>query len=70
MGNNKDAAEMAGINYKRLYVVAFAISGALAAMGGFAEVNGVQHMLVQGFNPDVSAAGIGIAIWRTATQSA
>lgn len=62
VGNNKDAAEMAGINYKRLYVVAFAISGALAAMGGFAEVNGVQHMLVQGFNPDVGAAGIGIAI--------
>lgn len=62
VGSNRDAAEMAGISYKSLYVVAFFISGALAAMGGFTEVNGVQHMLVQGFNPDVGAAGIGIAI--------
>jgi len=43
-------------------VAAFFISGALAALGGLAEVNGVQHMLVQGFNPDIGAAGIGIAI--------
>lgn len=62
VGSNKDAAEMAGINYKRLYVAAFFIAGALGAMGGFTEVNGVQHMLVQSFNPDVGAAGIGIAI--------
>ena len=62
VGQGKEAAELAGINYRRLYVVAFCVSGALAAMGGFVEVNGVQHMLVQGFNPDVGAAGIGIAI--------
>lgn len=62
VGSNKDAAEMAGISSKKIYVMAFFISGALAAMGGFAEVNGVQHMLVQNFNPDVGAAGIGIAI--------
>ncbi len=62
VGQGKDAAEMAGINYRALYVVAFFIAGALAAMGGFIEVNGVQHMLVQNFNPDIGAAGIGIAI--------
>lgn len=62
VGSNKDAAELAGINYQRLYIAAFAIAGALGALGGFTEVNGVQHMLVQGFNPDVGAAGIGIAI--------
>lgn len=62
VGSNKDAAEMAGINHKRLYIAAFSIAGALGALGGFTEVNGVQHMLVQGFNPDVGAAGIGIAI--------
>lgn len=62
VGQGKDAAELAGINYKTLYVAAFFISGALAALGGLAEVNGVQHMLVQGFNPDIGAAGIGIAI--------
>jgi hypothetical protein len=68
VGQGKDAAELAGINYKRLYVVAFFVSGALAAMGGFAEVNGVQHMLVQGFNPDIGAAGIGIAILANSTD--
>lgn len=62
VGQGKEAAELAGIDYRRLYVVAFFISGALAALGGFVEVNGVQHMLVQGFNPDIGAAGIGIAI--------
>lgn len=61
-GQGKDATAMAGINYKTLYIIAFFISGALAALGGFVEVNGAQHMLVQGFNPDVGAAGIGIAI--------
>lgn len=62
VGQGKDAAALAGINYRTLYVAAFFISGALAALGGFVEVNGAQHMLVQGFNPDVGAAGIGIAI--------
>lgn len=62
VGANKDAAEMAGINAKMIYVWAFFISGALGALGGYTEVNGVQHMLVQNFNSDVGAAGIGIAI--------
>jgi simple sugar transport system permease protein len=62
VGSNKDAAEMAGINSKQIFVMAFFISGALGALGGFTEVNGVQHMLVQNFNSDVGSAGIGIAI--------
>ncbi|HWQ83289.1 MAG TPA: ABC transporter permease [Anaerolineales bacterium] len=62
VGSNKDAAEMAGISSRLITIVTFFIAGALAAMGGFAEVNGVQHMLVQGFNPDIGSAGIGIAI--------
>jgi len=62
VGLNKDAAEIAGINSRRIYILAFFISGALGAMGGFTEVNGVQHMLVQNFNPGVGSAGIGIAI--------
>jgi len=62
VGNNKDASEMAGISANQIYIKAFFISGALGALGGFTEVNGVQHMLVQNFNPGVGAAGIGIAI--------
>ncbi len=62
VGYNAEAARMSGINAKKLYILAFFISGALAGVAGFTEVNGVQHMLVQGFNPDIGAAGIGIAI--------
>jgi ribose transport system permease protein len=34
LGGNKDAAEMAGINIKLVKILAFALAGALAAMGG------------------------------------
>jgi len=65
-GFNARAARLAGINSKRLYIAAFFIAGALAACAGFTEVNGMQHMLVQGFNPDIGSAGIGIAILANA----
>ena len=35
-------------------------------MAGFTEVNGVQHMLLQGFNPYIGAEGLGIAILANA----
>ena len=66
VGYNANAARLGGINAKRLYVAAFFIAGALAACAGFTEVNGVQHMLVQGFNPNIGSAGIGIAILANA----
>jgi simple sugar transport system permease protein len=66
VGNNAGAARLAGINGNRLYIASFFISGALAACAGFTEVNGVQHMLLQGFNPNIGAAGIGIAILANA----
>lgn len=65
-GQNARAARMSGINPDRVYVLIFAVAGALAGAAGFTEVNGVQHMLVQGFNPDVGAQGIGIAILANA----
>lgn len=66
VGSNASAARMSGINSSRIYVIAFFISGALAGMAGFTEVNGVQHMLIQNFNPDVGSAGLGIAILANA----
>lgn len=66
VGMNPDAARLAGISASKLYVIAFMISGGLAAMAGFTEVNGVQHMLVQGFNTDIGPAGLGIAILANA----
>lgn len=62
VGSNKDASEHAGINSKSIYVIAFAISGALAGLAGFTEINGVQHMLLQNFNSSIGSFGIGIAI--------
>ncbi|MDR1277639.1 MAG: ABC transporter permease [Treponema sp.] len=66
VGFNANAARLAGIEINRLYVAAFFIAGALAACAGFTEVNGVQHMLIQGFNPNIGSAGIGIAILANA----
>lgn len=66
VGHNPEAARLAGIDSKRIYVASFFIAGALAAVAGFTETNGVQHMLVQGFNPNIGAEGIGIAILANA----
>lgn len=66
VGYNSDAARLAGIDSSRIYVTTFFIAGALAAAAGFTETNGVQHMLVQGFNPNIGAEGIGIAILANA----
>lgn len=35
-------------------------------MAGFTEVNGVQYMLIQNFNPTIGSAGLGIAILANA----
>ncbi|MEG2673170.1 MAG: ABC transporter permease [Ruthenibacterium sp.] len=62
VGGNSAAAEMSGIRSRRIFIITFFISGALAGLAGFTEVNGVQHMLIQDFNSGIGSAGIGIAI--------
>ncbi len=66
VGYNSDAARLSGIDSSKIYIFTFFIAGALAAIAGFTEANGVQHMLVQDFNPDIGAEGIGIAILANA----
>lgn len=61
-GINKEAADMAGVNPKKQYMIAFAISGAIAGFAGFIEVNGMQHMMLPDFNVDIGSFGVGIAI--------
>lgn len=61
-GLNRDAADMAGIDPNRQYMLAFAISGAIAGFAGFLEVNGMQHMMLPDFNVDIGSFGVGIAI--------
>lgn len=62
VGRNRAAARFAGIREKSVFVSVFLLSGAFAGLAGFIEVNGVQHMVVQGFNPLLGAEGIGIAV--------
>jgi ABC-type uncharacterized transport system permease subunit len=62
VGNNATAANVSGINTRKIYIIAFAISGGLAGLAGMTEINGVQHMLLQNFNSSIGSAGIGIAI--------
>ncbi len=62
VGSNSSAAEISGISSKKIYVIAFMISGGLAGVAGLTEVNGVQHMLLQNFNVSIGSFGIGIAI--------
>lgn len=62
VGMNRDAARYAGIDEKKIFIIVFFISGGFAGLAGFMEINGVQHMAMQGFNPTIGAEGIGIAI--------
>ena len=66
VGQNQEAARMSGVNPEKIYIFSFFVSGGLAGLAGVTEVNGVQHMLLQGFNPSIGALGIGIAILANA----
>lgn len=66
MGFNQDAAAMSGINPKTQCMLAFFISGAIAGLAGFTEINGMQHMLLMDFESDIGSYGIGIAIMANA----
>ena len=47
-------------------MLAFFISGAVAGLAGFTEINGMQHMLLTGLESDIGSYGIGIAIMANA----
>jgi simple sugar transport system permease protein len=66
VGMNSEASSMSGIRPRQIIVISFFISGGLAGLAGVTEVNGVQHMLLQGFNPSIGSLGIGIAILANA----
>ena len=65
-GLNQDAARMSGISPQQQYILAFAISGAIAGLAGLVEINGMQHMLLTGFDTQIGSYGIGIAILANA----
>ena len=48
-GQNIHAARLSGINPIKEYMIAFAISGAIAGLAGFTEISGMQHVLLSDF---------------------
>ncbi len=62
VGFSPPAAQYAGINAKRVIVMAMLISGALAGMAGINEVMGVQHKLLLDFVAGYGFTGIAVAL--------
>jgi len=58
VGFNSESAEYAGINIKSNMMIALTISGALAGVAGFTEINGIHHRLLDNFSSGVGFDGI------------
>jgi simple sugar transport system permease protein len=67
VGYNPDGAEYAGINIRRNIILAMVISGALAGVAGFTEVNGIHHRLLDNFSRGVGFDGIAAALLGSVT---
>lgn len=62
VGGNSRAAQYAGVSVTRTFVLAMALSGALAAMAGASEVMGVNHNLASAFSPGYGFDSIALAL--------
>ncbi len=62
VGSGALAAEYAGINVRRNVVLAMAISGGLAGMGGAVELLGVTWKLYSNFSPGYGYSAIAVAL--------
>jgi simple sugar transport system permease protein len=61
IGDNPKAARYAGINIVRNTILVMMVSGALAGLGGMAEISGVVHRLQGAISPGYGFTGIIIA---------
>ena len=62
MGHNPSAAIYAGIDIRRMTVLAMCLSGALAGFVGVNEILGVHHRLILNFTAGYGFAGIAVAL--------
>jgi len=62
LGLNPGAAEYAGVKIGRAQVMAFALSGALAGLGGTSFVLGYKHWFEQDFTAGAGFMGIAVAL--------
>jgi simple sugar transport system permease protein len=62
IGQNRQAARVAGINVSWHVIAALALSGGLAALGGAVEVTGVTGRLYDSISPGYGYTGIAVAM--------
>ncbi|TXL69381.1 ABC transporter permease [Vineibacter terrae] len=62
MGHNPSAAIYAGVDIRRMTVLAMCLSGALAGFVGVNEIMGVHHRLILNFTAGYGFAGIAVAL--------
>ncbi len=62
VGANPDAARYAGISIARNYIIAMALSGALAGLAGTSEILGVNRFMAQAFSSGYGFDSIALAL--------
>ena len=62
VGSNPTAALVNGLPVKRMTVLSFLVSGAIAGLGGAVEVMGVSYRLMGGFGAGFGFDGVAIAL--------
>ncbi len=62
IGLNPAAAQNAGINTKKVIVIAMVLSGAIAGIGGAGEILGVHRRFIDGFSPGYGWDGLAVAL--------
>ena len=62
VGQNRVAASHAGIRSDQVFLLAFALSGALAGLAGASEILGYQTRLISGFAPNTGYDAIAVAL--------
>lgn len=62
VGENRSAAEYAGINSNKMMVLSMMISGFIAGLAGATIVMGVLHRFITNFSPGYGFTGIAVAV--------
>jgi general nucleoside transport system permease protein len=62
VGQNRVAAQHAGIRAERVFLLAFFFSGSLAGLAGASEILGYQTRLISGFAPTTGYDAIAVAL--------
>jgi len=62
VGMNQTASKFNGFSVKKLMLISFIISGAIAGLGGSVELHGTQYRLMSGFGDGYGFDGVAIAL--------